>query len=79
MRNYLAEAWDEFLNLPVCDAPSELAGFFSVLPAKQDGDCVLMDTRRLAIALRIMKLIGDLSAEKRYEIIPRGKNRMPAL
>jgi DNA-binding protein WhiA len=74
VRNYLAEAWDVFLNLPVCDAPSELAGFFAVLPAKEDGDCVLLDTRRLAIARRMMKLAGDLSAEARYEIIPRTRN-----
>jgi DNA-binding protein WhiA len=66
----MAEAWDELLNLPVRGAPSELAGFLSVLPAKHDGDCVLVDTRRLVIARRIMKLMGDLSAETRCEIIP---------
>ncbi|MDR0653052.1 MAG: DNA-binding protein WhiA [Synergistaceae bacterium] len=70
MRNYLAEAWDEFLNLPVSGAPSELAGFLSVLPAKRDGDRVLVDTRKLVIARRIMKLVGDLSAETKHEIIP---------
>jgi DNA-binding transcriptional regulator WhiA len=74
VKNYLAEAWDEFLNLPVCDASSELAGFLSVLPAKQDGDCVLLDTRRLVIARRIIKIVGDLSAETRHEITPCGGN-----
>jgi hypothetical protein len=74
VKNYLAEAWDEFLNLPVSDAPSELAGFLSVLPAKRDGDYVLVDTRKLVIARRIMKLTGYLSAETRLEIIPRGRN-----
>jgi hypothetical protein len=74
LRNYLAEVWDEFLNLPVCDAPSEFAGFLSVLPAKQDGDYVLVDTRKLVTARRMMKLIGDFRAEARYEIIPSGGN-----
>jgi hypothetical protein len=74
VRNYLAETWDELLNLPVSDAPSEFAGFLSVLPAKWDGDRVLVDTQKLVIARRIMKLIGDLSEETRHEIIPRGGN-----
>jgi DNA-binding protein WhiA len=74
VKNYLAEAWDEFLSLPVCDAPSELAGFLSALPAKQEGDRVRVDTRKLVIARRIMKLTGYLSAETRREIIPRGGN-----
>ncbi|MDR0765132.1 MAG: DNA-binding protein WhiA [Synergistaceae bacterium] len=74
MKNYLAEAWDEFLNLPVRDAPSELAGFLSVLPAKGDGDCVGVDTRKLVTARRMMKLVGDLSAEARREIFPRCGN-----
>jgi DNA-binding transcriptional regulator WhiA len=74
VRNYLAEAWDEFLNLPVCDASPEIAGFLSVLPAKRDGDRVLVDTRKLVIARRIMKLVGGLSEGARREITPRGGN-----
>ncbi|MDR3165523.1 MAG: DNA-binding protein WhiA [Synergistaceae bacterium] len=74
MKNYLAEAWDEFINLPICDAPSEFSGFLSALPAKRDGDCVLVDTRKLVIARRIMKLAGGLSTETREKVIPRYGN-----
>jgi len=48
--------WDELLEMSLSDAEPELSGFLSVLPAKRDGEFALVDTRRLKIARRMLKL-----------------------
>jgi hypothetical protein len=52
--------WDELLELPLTDAEPELSGFLAVLPARREGDFVLVDTRRLRVARRVLKLCRAL-------------------
>ena len=59
------ELWDELLEQPLADAEAELSGFLSVLPARTDGGSVLVDTRRLVAAKRMLKLWRNL--EKRTD------------
>ncbi|MCL2683885.1 MAG: DNA-binding protein WhiA [Synergistaceae bacterium] len=56
MEKWVTELWDEFLEQPLGDAEPELSGFLSVLPAKPDGESVLVDTKRLIVARRMLKL-----------------------
>jgi DNA-binding transcriptional regulator WhiA len=59
--------WDELLETRASDARSELAGYIAVLPVKYEGSSALIDTRRLFIARRLMKLckaLGDEPGEK---------------
>ncbi|MDR3280572.1 MAG: DNA-binding protein WhiA [Synergistaceae bacterium] len=55
--------WDELLELGVEDASPELSGFLSALPARSDGDFVRIDTRRLVVARRMLKLCRGLNEE----------------
>jgi len=56
MEKLATELWDEFLEQPLTDAEPELSGFLSTLPARTDGESVLVDTRRLTVARRMLKL-----------------------
>jgi hypothetical protein len=60
MEKLNASLWDEFMELPLSDADAELSGFMSALPARRDGDSVLIDTRKLAAARRMLKLCRAL-------------------
>ena len=84
MEKFSTELWYEFLEQPLVDAEQELSGFLSVLPARAEGESVLVDTRRLIAARRMLKLcryvsgmggVGTLELDK-----ARGKAmfRMPA-
>ncbi|MDR1650662.1 MAG: DNA-binding protein WhiA [Synergistaceae bacterium] len=55
--------WDELLELGTKDAVSELSGFLSVLPAVLTEEVVRVDTRRLVVARRILKLSKALNEE----------------
>ncbi|MDR3076488.1 MAG: DNA-binding protein WhiA [Synergistaceae bacterium] len=56
MERLKTELWDEFLELPLTEARAELSGFLSVLPSWADGGNVLVDTRGLKVARRMLKL-----------------------
>ena len=56
MEKLVTELWDEFLEQPLTDAESELSGFLLVLPSRAEGEFVLVDTRRLIVARRMLKL-----------------------
>ena len=56
MEKLATELWDEFLEQSLTDAGPELSGFLSALPARNDGEYVLVDTRRLVAARRMLKL-----------------------
>ena len=62
MEKMAAELWDEFLEQPLSDAKPELSGFLSALPSKTEGESVLVDTRRLMVARRMLKLCRYLES-----------------
>jgi hypothetical protein len=53
--------WDELLEVRASDASSELSGYIAVLPVKYDGASALVDTRRLVVARRLLKLCKALN------------------
>jgi DNA-binding transcriptional regulator WhiA len=55
--------WDELLKHRISDAPSELSGYFTVLPVSYEGCYALVDTRRLVVARRLLKLCKALKED----------------
>jgi DNA-binding protein WhiA len=60
MEKLTSAMWDEFMELPLTDAEPELSGFVSALPPRADGDLESVDTRRLPVARRMLKLCRSL-------------------
>ena len=71
MEKLATELWDEFLEQPLTDAEPELSGFLSALPARTDGESVLVDTRRLIAARRMLKLCRYIERAASGWITPR--------
>jgi hypothetical protein len=61
MEKIYTAMWDELLEVRASDASSELSGYIAVLPVKYEGASALVDTRRLVVARRLMKLCKALS------------------
>ncbi|MDR1965617.1 MAG: DNA-binding protein WhiA [Synergistaceae bacterium] len=61
MRKINTALWDELLGMPVTEASEELSGFLAVLPAYGSGGSVMVDTRRLVVAHRMLKLCKGLN------------------
>jgi DNA-binding protein WhiA len=70
--------WDELLELPPTDAASELSGFVAVLPANANGESTLVDTRRLKVARRMLKLCRALG-KNNFGSLELDKNKGKAL
>ncbi|MDR1510298.1 MAG: DNA-binding protein WhiA [Synergistaceae bacterium] len=64
MEKIYTAMWDELLETRASDASSELSGYVAVLPVKYEGCSALIDTRRLVVARRIMKLCKAMSGER---------------